>query len=131
VEAGFSLPFLAAAAVVDGDLGLAQLDEAHLVDPRIRALMARVKPLADSTPSGRDEEAEVVRVHLHDGTTLEGEVSRVDRLETDAEIAEKFFTCAARVLPAEEAHRVYEHALRLDELATLEPLMSATRPFEP
>jgi 2-methylcitrate dehydratase PrpD len=131
VEAGFSLPFLAAAAVVDGDLSLTQLDEAHLVDPRIRALMARVRPLADSTPSGRDEEAEVVRVHLHDGTTLEREMSRVDRLESRAEIQEKFVTCAARVLPSGQADRVYEHALRLDELATLEPLMSATRPSEP
>ena len=103
----------------------------HLVDPRIRALMARVRPLADSTPSGRDEEAEVVRVHLHDGTTLEREVSRVDRLETGGEIGEKFFSCAERVLPSEQAQRVYDHALRLEELGTLEPLMSATRPSEP
>lgn len=130
VEAGFSLPFLAATAIVDGDVSLAQLDEAHLAEPRVRAVMARVRPLADSTPSGSDEELEVVRVHLRDGTVLEREVSRVDRLETGQEIHDKWFACATRVLPAEQAERVYDHAMRLEELATLQPLMSATVPAE-
>lgn len=125
VAAGFSLPYLLAAAVVDGEVGLEQVRPERVHDEAVRAVMARVTPLGDSAPSGSDEGAETVRVHLRDGRVLEGQVRGVARLDSPDEVEAKFMSCASRVLSPRGAQQVIAVVKRLNSLDNLAELTSS------
>jgi 2-methylcitrate dehydratase PrpD len=68
LEAKFSLPFCAAAAVVDGCVGLSTFEAAHLRDPRVAAMQARVRMSVDpSLDPGPALTQARVTVRLKDG----------------------------------------------------------------
>lgn len=128
VEAGFSLPYLLSAALVYGELTLEQLSPERVRDTRIRAVMPRVRGVSDSVPSGREEGAETVTVHLRDGRIVTGQATRVDRLEAVDDIRTKFRTCAGLVLQPSQAERLEHSLLHMEECATIAEVMADVAP---
>jgi len=112
-DAKFSVQFSVAAALVLGRLGLAELDDAVVNEPRIRALAARVRvhpvderDLVDPLFSPFDQ----LHVTMRDGSTMSSlPVHRAKGHATlplsDEELRQKFFDCAGRALDAEGVAR--------------------------
>ena len=123
LEAKFSMPFCAAAAIVDGRVDIATFEEARLGDARVTALMSRISMRVDDA-IGVDAPPLTqsrVRVRLTDGRTLEqranGARGYPAQPATDAELTSKFLACASRSLAPERAARALEQLRRLDRVA--------------
>src|SRR5262249_33896567 len=124
LEGKFSLPFCAAAAIVDGRVGLDPFDAARLHDPRALPIMPRVSMRVDSSlDAGRPAltQARVV-VRLRDGRVLtkaaDGARGYPDKPASAEEMTDKFLTCASRAIPhaqAGEALRIVKQ-LALDQI---------------
>ncbi|RAI02092.1 hypothetical protein DLJ53_12015 [Acuticoccus sediminis] len=103
-QARFSLGYCAAAALIDGDLTLASFAPAAIARADVRALAERVgmdihPDLAGSRPVADVTERTTVIVTTRGGATLRKDVGdprgHPRRPLTDAELTEKFLTCAA------------------------------------
>jgi len=126
LEAKFSMPFCAAAAVVYQRLSIDTFDEAHIQNPAIRSLMPRVALRANeafdrAAPLSRA----AVTVHLRDGRVLsqsaDGARGYPNRL-TDEELATKFFGCASRTLTQPAASAAWAALITLDSMADVREL---------
>jgi 2-methylcitrate dehydratase PrpD len=134
LEAKFSGEFSAAAALVDGRVGIRTFQDEHVHEPAIRALMPRVKIVVDRDIPG-DQERHMwtrVTVRLHDGRTL-----RIDPREvpghpsnplTPEALRAKFDECARLVLTPD---RVDSVAQMLETLETCPDLRSLTAILSP
>jgi 2-methylcitrate dehydratase PrpD len=131
LEAKFSMPFCAAAAIVDGQVTIDTFTEGKLADPAIAALRSRVRmhvdPSLDKTapPLTRAR----VRLQLADGRALEASANGArgypERPPSTAERATKFRACAARVLPPDGVERALAVALDIERSADVRDLMQA------
>lgn len=102
-EARFSLEFTAAAALVRGALGLADVSDAVLADPQVRAVIPLVRTHTTRTscplePSFAYEDR--VTVTLRDGSVLDSGPIRFARGHahlplTDAQVRDKVLACVA------------------------------------
>jgi 2-methylcitrate dehydratase PrpD len=126
LEAKFSIAFCAAIALLRGDAGEAEFNEAALADPEIARVMARVTPEPD--PSMTMGAAHMT-VRLTDGRVLEHHVSAArgtaENPPSRDDVDEKFRRLAQVVLPADRVTRLVT-ALRgladlrdVGEIATL------------
>ncbi len=115
--AGFSAAFMLAVALIFGAYGLDQLCEETIDDPRVRALMKRVKHVP-ANGAGK------VTVRLSDGRSLSADVEPVRKLATLAEIEPKFYQCAERVLNEDAIYALQDLILRLDEQPNIDWLMA-------
>lgn len=100
IDAKFSIPFCAALALAEGEVGLDSFVPGKLGDPAILALAANVEPRLVDDPSRRRGAGGAMELHLHGGRVLRAEVANAlgcpERpLGRDALIA-KFVACAAR-----------------------------------
>jgi len=133
-EARFSLEYCVSRALVDGALGLAQFARPKLDEPRVRALMERVRPAYLDFPLRNDGTMRypvTVRLRHTDGfevtTRVEhprGSPKRPVGLET---IREKFMQCSAAALEPERAHAVAQAIAGLDRLESFEGLAALVR----
>jgi 2-methylcitrate dehydratase PrpD len=112
LEAKFSMPFCAAAAIVDGRVGIDTFDAAKLADPAIVAMQSRVsmqvdRALDSSAPALTQAR---VTIRLNDGRVLtavaKGARGYPERPASDDELAAKFLACARRVFNDLQANRV-------------------------
>jgi 2-methylcitrate dehydratase PrpD len=134
-EAQYSLPYPVAAALVFGEVGVAEVEVPKLADPRVRRLLSVMKLTEDPEFSRRfpAERWARVRITLTDGRVLASEpaVARgnPENPLTSDEIRGKYRTLAEPVLGRERAARIEEAvaalgggsgalALLLDELLT-------------
>jgi 2-methylcitrate dehydratase PrpD len=83
-ELGFSLPYVLAAATVDGELGISQLRFDHARRPELRDLMSKVVDRTDGVAG--------IVVRLTDGRRLERAEGDISYLTSPAEITTKFRT---------------------------------------
>jgi 2-methylcitrate dehydratase PrpD len=110
LEAKFSMPFCAAAAIVFGHVGIDTFDTTHIADSRIAALMPRISMRVDEAIGvGKPALTEArVRIHLKDGRTLtqqaHGARGYPANPASPAELDAKFLTCAAMATPATQAN---------------------------
>jgi len=133
LEAKFSLPFCAAAAMVDGRVGIDTFEGARLGDARIASFLPRVTmavdPSLDSTAPPLTEAA--VRIVLRDGRVLTQEAHGArgypERPATDTELETKFLSCASRAVPAERANEALEKLRRLERLPDVCELTATLR----
>ena len=111
LEAKFSLPFCAAAAVVDGRVGIDTFETSRISDPRVATLMPRVTMTVDpalgvNMPALTQAR---VRIHLRDGRTLsqaaDGARGYPENPASDDELAGKFLGCASRTVAANAAEQ--------------------------
>ena len=121
LEAKFSMPFCAAAAVVDGQVGLETFEATHLTDPIITSLMDRVTMTANR---GFDNGAPAltqarVSIRLRDGRTFsemaDGARGYPANPASDAELDAKFLSCAERALSKASSRRALELLRRIQE----------------
>ena len=122
LEAKFSLHFCAAAAIVDGHVGIETFSEDRLRDPAIRALMARVNMAVDEALGRNAPPLTDARVHvrLRGGRTLVREVKGArgapERPASPAEVDAKFIACAVRAMPDSHATQALATLREFEEL---------------
>jgi 2-methylcitrate dehydratase PrpD len=117
-SAGFSGAFLIAATLIHGALTLDQVSHGVLNDPRVKALMRRIRHV----PAG---EADVMVATLRDGRREEIDMRPVSRLSGPAEILAKFRRCATPVVGRAAAEILEQQIGHLEELPDLGRLMAA------
>ena len=111
LQAKFSMPFCAAAAIVDGRVGIETFDDRRIRDQEIVAAQSRVSMCVDSTLDGGASPLTQARVtvRLNDGRVLtaaaNGARGYPQRPASDDELAAKFLSCAGRALPQARAER--------------------------
>lgn len=120
-SAGFSGAFLIAATLVHGRFTLDELTDAVVHDPRVKALMGRIR----HRPAG---EPETISVALAGGRTMTVEVRPVSRLSARDDIRAKFRQCAAAVLPRPAIGRLEEMILDLEGQPDVARLMALASP---
>lgn len=131
LEAKFSMPFCAAAAIVCGAPGIDTFEMTRVQEPAVQRVMERVtlrvNPEFDnSVPLSRAR----VTVRLNDGRVLTQEADGARGYPgrvTDEELETKFRSCARRTLPPESIDRAWEALRAIDAIAdvrALTPLLS-------
>lgn len=125
-EAKFSLPFACAATILWGRVGLAEMSDARLADPALRALMARVRVDAvedydPEYPVGAPWD--MVTLRLDDGSAVETAkiVNFTGHAKAPLDAAQhwaKFADCAAYggIEDEAEARHLYDLAMRIETL---------------
>ncbi|EDY17357.1 2-methylcitrate dehydratase [Chthoniobacter flavus Ellin428] len=126
--ADHSLPYIVAAALADGEITDRQFSSARFNDPKLIALVQRVKIERDVELSRRYPEAVAnhVIVHLRDGRVLQEQVDyalgHARNPLDDAQLEAKFHALADRRLGAERASAVLQVVWNLDTLADVRTL---------
>lgn len=129
VDCQFNIAYTVAAALLWGDVFVAQVQEEAATDPRARALAARVKVVADPAHGERMAFAPVrVSIRTRDGRALERRLlalkgSPENSMSWDEIVAERLDRCLAfapRPLPREA---ILDAVAHFDELADARELM--------
>ena len=128
LEAKFSMPFCAAAAIVFDHPTIETFDVASIHDARIQVLLPRVSlranPAFDSAPPLSRTR---VTIRLKDGRSVaaqaDGARGYPGRL-TDEELNTKFLGCARRSLPDGAALELLAAVRRIEEIANIRTLTS-------
>lgn len=119
-SAGFSSAFLLASALLHGKFGLDQVSDEAVHDPRIVALMDRVKEVKAGEP-------ETVVLRLKGGATRQAEVHPVKRLTTWEQVQAKFRDCAGRALPPAAVAALEAQVMGIEGLASVAEMMRLAR----
>lgn len=133
LEGKFSMPFCAAAALVDGDVGIGTFDPGRLQAPAIQTLMPKVAMRVDPA---FDREAPLshtrVTVRLRGGRVLTASAAGARgypaRPASDEELGAKFAACARRSLPPEAAARAWATLADLERIADVSTLADLLSP---
>ena len=122
LEAKFSMPFCAAAALVSGRVDIATFDEETIRDERVAAMIGRISMKVDpAIGAGRPALTESrVRVRLKDGRELvrdaHGARGYPENPASQTELESKFMACATRALPEARARQLLSTLSGLDTL---------------
>ena len=114
LEAKFSMPVCAAAAVVDGPVGLETFEPTHLTDPAITSLMERVTMTVDKGFDNGAPALTQARVTIRlrgggiDSRQAAGARGYPANPASDAELDAKFLACAERALSKASSRRALE-----------------------
>jgi len=103
IATGYSLPYLLAVAFLDGRVGLDQVGDSRLNDPRVRSLMAKVRHDPSAAPA---EGPERVTLRLNDGRVLVAEQAVKPDLHEEVPVTAKFTECAGRLLGPTQVERL-------------------------
>jgi 2-methylcitrate dehydratase PrpD len=131
LEAKFSLPFCAAAAVVYGRVGVDTFDTPALTNPQVTALMARVAMRVDPSLDAGVPPLTHARVHirLRDGRVLTQEAKGArgypEQPASAAELDAKFLACAGRALTEPAAERALGLLRKIEEIEDVRSLTAA------
>jgi len=127
LEAKFSMPFCAAAAIVDGEVGMATFDPARIEAAAIQHLLPKVTMRVEPA---LDREAPLshtrVTVRLRGGRVLTASAAGARgypaQPASDEELATKFAACARRSIPSDGAARAWDALGDLDRIADVSTL---------
>jgi 2-methylcitrate dehydratase PrpD len=128
LEAKFSMPFCAAAAVVHGRVGLDTFEPAALGDAAVRAVMPRVTMRVDASFDGAAPPLTQARVtvRLRGGRTVvhaaNGARGYPDQPASRDELAGKFLSCAGRTLSPSAAQCALELVGRIEAVGDVRQL---------
>jgi 2-methylcitrate dehydratase PrpD len=118
LDAAISVFHCAAAALLRGRFGLAEMRQACIDDPAVAALRATIEAMPD--PGLRRDEA-ILEVDLVDGTRLGSHTTvtrgSIERPMTDAELDAKFIEQAEIVLPSDRTARLLRLCRAVAELS--------------
>src|SRR5712671_1218835 len=118
-SAGFSGAFVIAATLMHGRFTLAELTHDVVHDPRIKALMEKIRHVPAGDP-------ETIKVRLRGKEAVTIDVRPVSRLSAREDIRAKFRETAAAVLTPPAIARLEEMILGFDRLPDVAGLMNAT-----
>ena len=133
LEGKFSMPFCAAAAIVDGDVGIGTFDPERIQAPAIQTLLPKVTMLVDPA---FDREAPLshtrVTVRLRGGRVLTASAAGARgypaRPASEEELAAKFAACARRSLPFDGAVRAWNALADIERIADVSTLADLMTP---
>lgn len=129
VDAQMSLPYSVAAALLHGQLGLAQVTEECRNSLPVRALLDRVRLTVDSTHAADDEPE--IRIRLTSGREVVARgkepLGSVHNPLPDSRIIQKFLDLATPAVGAAQAHEIVDRVVRLDEMAEAAQLLEVLR----
>jgi 2-methylcitrate dehydratase len=129
--ADHSLPYCITAALVDGEITLAQFTDERIRDPQLLDLMAKIAIHRDPAATARYPEGIPNRLVITraGGSTLEREVTyprgHARNPMTDEEVHRKYAAWASRWMSPGQIAQLAGAVWRLDELPNLDPLMEA------
>ena len=133
LEGKFSVAFPLALALLERKVALAQFTDEKVRDPKVVALMKKIKVYTDSElqKSGGNEVTAKLKIHLQNGRTLE-RLAALEKGESrewisESELAEKFRECAAQTLPTERIGRLLDLIRGLEVVKSLQPLIELVR----
>jgi len=134
LEAKFSMPFCAAAALIFGHPGIATFDVARIRDPRVQAMLRRVTLRANPAFDAAAPLSQAqVTVRLRDGRTVSGRADGArgypGRLSDD-ELNTKFLACAERSLSAAAAREALAAVRGIDFIAQITSMTTACVPSQ-
>jgi 2-methylcitrate dehydratase PrpD len=130
LEGKFSMPFCAAAAVVDGCVRVETFEADRLTDPRLASLMSRISMRVDTSFDGTAPPLTQarVRIELRDGRTLvqtaHGARGYPDRPPSGDELSDKFLACARRAISAAAAERALDGLRNLGEVTDVRTVIA-------
>ena len=133
LEGKFSLEYVVAAALFDGELRFANFDDAAVQRPELQAFLSRVTAQGEEAPRTDDDALggayNTIEVHTTDGRVLtetleEPRGGPAAPLDWD-ELLAKYRDCATRVLDADSTARTAEMIVSMDELADVRALTAA------
>jgi 2-methylcitrate dehydratase PrpD len=133
LQAKFSMHYCAAAAVVDGRVGIDTFDDDQVRRPEIEAVRGRVKMAVDPTldPSAPPLTQVRVSVSLQRAHTFAGSADGARGYPrwpaSDEELAEKFLSCATRVLPRAKAQRALDAVRALADVSDVRTVLDLLR----
>ncbi|HZV52889.1 MAG TPA: MmgE/PrpD family protein [Candidatus Dormibacteraeota bacterium] len=133
VDAQFSLPYVAAIALVEGRVGLEHFRPERITDRSLWALMDRVECINDPALDRRHPPSwpAWVEVRTKEGAILRQEVEnpRGDPANplTEAELLEKFADCADGAFDERRREELWRTIQRLPERGSLERLLELLR----
>jgi len=123
--ADHSLPYCIAAAIVDGNVLPSSFEEEKLRDPRIWALLPKIKVVADPEIDGLFPAVKraIVRITTNDGTVYEEQVDYAKGSPknpmSDDDIVAKFRANAAAVLTPDKQAQVIEATWALEDFTDI------------
>lgn len=135
--ADHSLPYVMAAALVDGRLTMESFAPERLSDPALRPIMKRIEVREDPEYTARraasGELVAVIDVELRDGFRLHAEANHPrghwKNPMTDAEINSKFDSMITKVLPRSEAMELRELLWHLPDQPDVHQIAAHFRRF--
>jgi len=131
LQAKFSMPFCAAAALVNGRVGIDTFDDSRIRDADILAMQSKVRMCVDATLDASAPPLTQARiaVRLKDGRVLSADANGArgyaERPASDDELAAKFLSCAARALPKERAAAALSAIRDLDAIGNVSTMIEA------
>jgi 2-methylcitrate dehydratase PrpD len=131
LQAKFSMPFCAAAALVDGRVGIETFDDARTRDGEMLEMQSKVKMCIDPTldASAPPLTQARVAVRLKDGRVLRADANGArgypERPASDQELAAKFLSCAARALPEARAAEALAAIRAIETIADVTTMTEA------
>jgi len=130
-HADHSIPYLVARALLDGDVGVTDFEEARFKDPRALALKQKLAVRSEASLSNENLGANL-EVTLQNGTVLTASVpippGNMLNPAGDAELTRKFLALAEGVLGKARAQRAIEVILAVDTMPDLGNLLGALSP---
>ncbi len=128
LQTKFSMPYIVARALIDGNLGLDTFSEQASGDPAVRSLGEKVEMELDPDLPENDDVSRPCKVILRqkDGRVLQesigpGHAAQRGTLSSQ-ELESKFTDCARRTISSEAATEVLRQIDHLEDLDSLDPL---------
>jgi 2-methylcitrate dehydratase PrpD len=134
LEGKFSLPFCMAIGLVTGKAGIAQFKDRWVRDPRVVALMKKIRHVLDPEieRQGYDRMLTSLQIRLREGRVIRGTADifrgHPARPMSREEIEAKFTECAALCLPKARARVAADLVWRLERLPRVRDLVRLLRP---
>jgi 2-methylcitrate dehydratase PrpD len=128
LEGKFSLEYVVAAALADGEVTLDTFADETVLRPALDDLTRRVRVTEDGPPSNAPiGGSSVVTVELQGGDRVTSDRAEVPRGDPQnplswEQIADKFRDCAQPVLPADRMDQAIDLIENLDDLANVREL---------
>ncbi|MDO8941921.1 MAG: MmgE/PrpD family protein, partial [Desulfobacterales bacterium] len=128
LQAKYSLAYCAAVALIDGRAGLAQFDDARVLQDDVRELVRRTQVRSDPGKSCANAKFEVeITVKLTDGRafshTLDTPLGHPSVPMQASELESKFMECAVARLGASRSASAFAALLKLPDLPTISGLL--------
>ncbi len=123
-----SMPFILASALLDGEVTLAQFTDEKIHDPRVRAVMKKIRPRPNAHTPGQAEGTDRITVTLKNGELHTIEVAERTTLTSKSDIHAKFMSCATMALSptrAEQLSDLVDCLERVTDVAALIQCMTA------